>query len=73
MAAAWLIALAVAVGELAATVLVIPPGTTTIAVRIFSLLHYGVEDRVASLCLVMIGAVAVATLGALGLARRVER
>lgn len=59
VAAAWLIGLAVAVGDLAATVLVVPPGPTTISVRIFSLLHYGVEDRVASICLVLVLALAV--------------
>ena len=46
--------LAIAVGELAATVLVVPPGPTTISVRIFSLIHYGVDDRVASICLALI-------------------
>ena len=51
--AAWLVGLAVAVGELGATVLVVPPGPTTISVRIFSLIHYGVDDRVASICLLM--------------------
>jgi iron(III) transport system permease protein len=54
IAAAWLVGLAIAVGELAATVLVVPPGPTTISVRIFSLIHYGVDDRVASICLVLI-------------------
>jgi len=44
----------VAVGELAATVLVVPPGPTTISVRIFSLIHYGVDDRVAAICLVLV-------------------
>lgn len=55
---AWLVGLAVAVGELAATVLVVPPGSTTISVRIFSLIHYGVDDRVAAICLVLCGALA---------------
>ncbi|TWT87382.1 putrescine transporter subunit: membrane component of ABC superfamily protein [Pseudobythopirellula maris] len=60
-AAAWLAALAVALGELAATVLVAPPGTPPLAVRVFSLLHYGVEDRVAAICLVlMLGYTAMA-------------
>jgi iron(III) transport system permease protein len=54
IAAAWLVGLAIAVGELAATVLVVPPGPTTISVRIFSLIHYGVDDRVASICLVLV-------------------
>jgi iron(III) transport system permease protein len=52
--AAWLVGLAVACGELAATVLVMPPGrATAITVRIFQLLHYGVDDRVAAVSLVM--------------------
>ncbi|MCI0491958.1 MAG: hypothetical protein L0Z07_03360 [Planctomycetes bacterium] len=60
--AAWLIGLAIAVGELAATVLVMPPARhTVVAVRIFQLLHYGVDDRVAAICLVMVAAVAALT------------
>jgi iron(III) transport system permease protein len=52
--AAWLVGLAVAAGELAATVLVVPPGrSTAITVRIFQLLHYGVDDRVAAISLVL--------------------
>jgi iron(III) transport system permease protein len=58
LAVAWLVGLAVALGELAATVLVVPPGPTTISVRIFSLIHYGVDDRVAAICLVLCGALA---------------
>ncbi|MEN1678901.1 MAG: hypothetical protein AAGJ46_04870 [Planctomycetota bacterium] len=55
LAAAWVAALAVSVGELSATKLVLPPGWTTVAERVFTLLHYGVEDRVAGLSLAMIG------------------
>ena len=62
LVAAWLVGLAVAVGELAATVLVVPPGPTTISVRIFSLIHYGVDDRVASICLVLVLGLAALTL-----------
>lgn len=51
VAAAWLAALAVSVGELAATKLVLPPGWTTTPERLFTLLHYGVDDRVAGLSL----------------------
>ena len=62
-AAAWLVGFAVAVGELAATILVIPPqrGGTAIAIQIFQLLHYGVDDRVAAICLVMVFAIASIT------------
>jgi iron(III) transport system permease protein len=61
-AAAWLVALAIAIGELAATVLVIPPQqSTAISVRIFQLLHYGVDDRVAAISLVIVAGIAVLT------------
>jgi iron(III) transport system permease protein len=51
LAAAAGIALVLAVSELSATLLVVPPGVTTVSVRIFQLLHYGVDDRVAALAL----------------------
>ncbi len=44
---------AFAMGELAAAVLVEPPGTTTLAVRLASLLHFGEDGIVSSLCLVL--------------------
>jgi iron(III) transport system permease protein len=50
-AAAWLAAFAIAMGDLAATILVAPPGVTTIGMRVFGLLHSGVDDHVAGLCL----------------------
>jgi iron(III) transport system permease protein len=51
---AWLIALALSLGDLAASILVMPPGVSTLSISIFGLLHYGVEDRVAGLCLAML-------------------
>jgi iron(III) transport system permease protein len=69
--AAWLVGFAVAVGELAATVLVLPPQTSTaISVRVFQMLHYGVDDRLAAICLVMIAAIAALTGIAVALLRR---
>jgi iron(III) transport system permease protein len=56
IAAAAGMALALSVSELSATLLVLPPGVTTISVRIFQLLHYGVDDRVAALALSVIAA-----------------
>jgi iron(III) transport system permease protein len=41
----------VAFGEVSATLLVVPPGVTTISVRVFQLIHYGIDDRVAAVCL----------------------
>jgi ABC-type Fe3+ transport system permease subunit len=62
-AAAWLVAFAVAIGELAATILVMPPqrGATALSIQIFQLLHYGVDDRVAAICLVTVFGVAILT------------
>lgn len=42
-------------GDLAASILVVPPGVSTLAIRIFGLIHYGVEDRLAALCLATMG------------------
>ena len=53
-AVAWLAALAISLGDLAASILVVPPGVETLSIRIFGLLHYGVEDQVAGICLAMI-------------------
>jgi ABC-type Fe3+ transport system permease subunit len=62
-AAAWLVAFAVAIGELAATILVMPPqrGATALSIQVFQLIHYGVDDRVAAICLVTVFAVAALT------------
>ena len=51
LAAGYLAAMAIAMGDLAATILVVPPGVTTLSIRIFNLVHYGVEDRLAGICL----------------------
>jgi iron(III) transport system permease protein len=70
-AAAWLVGLAIAISELAATVLVIPPQqATAISVRIFQLLHYGVDDRVAAISLLMVGGIAALTGTAAALLKR---
>ena len=62
VAAAWLVGFAIAVGELAATVLVLPPQqSTAISVRVFQMLHYGVDDRLAAICLVMVVGIATLT------------
>jgi len=74
LAAAWLVGLAIAVGELAATVLVMPPQpSTALSVRVFQLLHYGVDDRVAAICLVMVAAIGVLTAMAATLLKRINQ
>ncbi len=53
VAAAACMALIVALSDLAATLLVAPPGVATLSMRIFGLLHYGAEDRVSAICLAL--------------------
>jgi iron(III) transport system permease protein len=48
---AWFVAVALSMGELTSSILVVPPGVTTLSIRIFGLVHYGVEDRLAAVCL----------------------
>ena len=43
-----------AMGELSATLLVLPPGSNTLAVRTYNLLHYGASESVAGLCLFLV-------------------
>jgi len=72
-AVAWLAALAVSLGDLAASILVAPPGVTTLSIRIFGLLHYGVEDQVAGICLAMTFIFAALAAAIFYLARRTGR
>ena len=56
---AFLVSLALTLGDLAASILVMPPGVNTLSIHIFGLLHYGVEDQVAGICLALIGLFAI--------------
>jgi iron(III) transport system permease protein len=69
LAIAWLACFAVACGDLAASLLVIPPGRTTIANQIFLLIHAGVHNTEAGLCLgqmLLFACIAAAVLGLTG-------
>jgi iron(III) transport system permease protein len=33
----------------------VPPGVETLSIKIFNLVHYGVEDQVAGICLALTG------------------
>ncbi len=52
---AGLSALAIGYGDLSATILVTPPGLFTVSSRVFGLLHAGVDDLTAGLCLTLWG------------------
>jgi len=41
-------------GDLAAPLLVMPPGRETVPIKIYNLLHYGADQMVAALCLVIV-------------------
>ncbi len=71
IALAWASAFIVAFGELAATILVVPPGVTTLPVHIFGLMHYNVEDQVAAISLALIVLHAAAALVLFLIIRRV--
>ncbi|MCH5374655.1 MAG: hypothetical protein JJ992_11825 [Planctomycetes bacterium] len=55
LGAVWLALFSLAAGDLACTILVVPPRVTTIPIRVFGLLHAGVDDQAAGICLVMLG------------------
>jgi iron(III) transport system permease protein len=70
------ICMVLSMGELGATIIVAPPGSTTLMMRVYNLLHYGESTEVAALCVVLMllafGA-AVAAMGAVGIAARRTR
>lgn len=53
--AAFAIAFVFALGELGVTLLVIPPGKSTIPITLYNYLHYGAEPIVALLSLILLG------------------
>ena len=54
----WLVAvlllLVISVGELSCTILVLPPGVTTISMRLFEMLHFGMRHQDSGLCGVLL-------------------
>src|SRR5208283_3408914 len=69
LAVAWLIGLALATGDVSASILAVPPEAETLSIHIFNLAHYGVEDQVAGICLALTGTFAAAVMW---LARQVK-
>ncbi len=54
LAIVWLGCFALAAGDLTASILVVPPGMVTIAYQIFLLIHAGVHNEEAGLCLTQV-------------------
>lgn len=71
--AAWLAAFCLGLGDLSATILVLPPGVDTIALRLFERLHFGAEDQVAAVSLALVAMFALGAGGACLLLRRQDR
>jgi len=69
-ALAWLIVAILCTGEIGTTVLVVPPGWETAAVRAFTLLHFGVYRDLAVLTLLALGIILLPAGGLLWLLRR---
>ena len=69
IAGAWLVTFVLSLGELGATLLVVPPGQATLPLRVYNLMHYGATDAVASLALVVTATAAGAALLVAGLRR----
>lgn len=51
----WNLMFILSMGELGASLLVMPPGQETLSIRIYTLMHYGAGNLVAGLCLILIG------------------
>lgn len=75
LAGAWLLAAVLAAGDLSASILVTPPGFFTLPTRTFGLVHAGVDDQVAGLCLItLLGYLILAVLvGCLATRRQAAR
>lgn len=52
--AAFLVVFILTTGELGATLLVAPPGRSTLTMRIYNYMHYGSSQMIAGLCLTML-------------------
>ncbi len=55
----WLLMLLIlfvmSIGELSCTILVLPPGVTTLSMRLFEMLHFGMRHQDSGLCFLLIG------------------
>lgn len=70
LAMVWLVIVILCLGEIGATILVVPPGWDTVAVRAFTLLHFGVYRDLAVLAVLSAGTILVLALPLVWLLRR---
>ena len=67
MAAAWYVVYLLCLWDVESMILVVPPGGETLALRIFNLLHYGHNEQVNALCLLLLGVALALACNDLGL------
>jgi iron(III) transport system permease protein len=65
----WIIVFIFSMGELGATLLVIPPGMGTISLKIYTLMHYGAGALVAALAIILVVVNLMISLGMMAVAR----
>ncbi len=67
LAVAWMICFAFVLGEVGVSVLLVPPGGATLAVRIQTLMHYGPEPMLAGTAFILVACLLIPALAAAGL------
>jgi iron(III) transport system permease protein len=73
LAAAWLAAFALGTGDLSCSILTMPPGIDTIPRHVFGMIHFGVTDQVAGVCLTFAAVYAVLGIAIFALLRKSNR
>lgn len=51
---AWVLLFVLSLGELSCSILVLPPGVTTVSMRLFEMLHFGMRHQDSGICLVLV-------------------
>ncbi len=64
-----ILVLILSLGEVGASILVVPPGQTTLTIHFFTLIHYGVYSAAATICLLLAASVVIPS-AALGICIR---
>ncbi len=71
--AATMIGLATAMSDLGGTILVAPPGVTTLVMRMFDRLHSGADHQIAGIALVLLGGIGCIAAASFAIGRRFVR
>ena len=61
----WLLTMLWCLGDLDVSILICPPGPTTLPIRLFTMMHYGIYADVAATCLLLISTISVCAAGML--------